>query len=162
MKVRRHSAIELDNGDIQVSITIAASDRDEFFGIAPIPGTEFVIAPLVVRAAAATAQKPPAQVAQAKPPTQTVAPAGGAPGPVGGSAMSRDAQSALVLCDNPWFQQFAAESTNTTGDFDAVVCAKLFVKSRCLQGALWDSDATIRYQALVVDYTAWCAKKGYR
>lgn len=161
MRARRFTAIELDNGDLQVSIVIEAKDRDAFFAMSPLPRTDIVLSAPEVKAVIVTAQKPPAQVAGAKPATQTVAPSGAAPGTVSG-ALAKDAGEAGALCDNPWFQQYVVEQTKPQGEYDSLRLAQLYMKEQCLWGALWDSDASVRYRELVTRYTAWCASKGYR
>lgn len=165
MIVKRLHAMELDNGDLQVSIVVRKEDRASFFALAPSPGAEIGIlttwtptpGPEAVARSAALEQASRAD----KPPTQTIAPAGQDAAAIGPTASAKERAEARSLCDHPFFQAFAEEKLGDKRFEDSRHNAVHFIDARVLQGAIWDSEAGKRYRELVDEYKAWCTKKGY-
>lgn len=160
----RKQFIELENGDVQFSVVVAAEDVDALISLAPLPGCriELTRPPEAKIMPEAPRNRPPLPVPSEppKPPTQTVAPAGeshSAFGPAG----AREARQAFELCNNPWFQQYARAKRPDSKNPDDLEVAKGFMVSTVAPGGKWTSESVTLFQGVMKDYKAWCQAKGY-
>jgi len=161
-------SIRQDVDGCEVVLTIDEEDLPELLRLAPFYGTSIELHPFhqpcstTIGAAEVASAVSIAEFAATKPPTQSVAPVGEAFGAVMPAAASKEAAAARTLCDHPWFQQFAKTQAAYGTDHDDLQVAMKLVREVVMKGAVWDSEAGPRFKALVLEYKAWCATKGYR
>lgn len=138
----RKSAVELEDGTLEVVVHVHAGSKGEFFGVAPKPGDWISI------------------TAKEKPPTQGAAPAGAdAPPPPMASAEATTISRGLIK--SPIFQAYVdeCEPLLSVAEKDAERAAARYLHTKTAGiGGMTSLSSLAKVRA---DFSAWCKSKGY-